>query len=571
VVRHTSGTSVAAALGVASGLLLDVVIAASFGAGTATDAFFVAARIPLGIAAILLVGANQALVPAISTWLVHRTRHETWRLTTATMLATLLLGTALALAATLLSGPLIAITAPGLDEASSSLAVQLSRILFWTVPLIAVAEVLRALLNALHSFVAPALMHVVLNGVAAAIVIGGVAGSGTGVVQTSTIEVVAWAYLAGAVLQAVFLLLVALRRGYRPVAGRLRDPEVLAVGRLSVRPLLGAALNPLARVIEQVFISFLPPGSITILNYGYRLISAIGGSVLFRSVIVVLLPRLTRATAERDRGEVRSLTRLGVQVMLGLSVPLTALMAVLAGPAVLAVFQRKSFTAADAELLGQVLAVYAISLVGSAVQRAFLAPFFARLDTKVPLRNTVYGVLANLVLIPPLLVLAGDDRQAVIAVALAYSLAQYVNVLHAGVRMRRDLEIRLPGVGGTLLRLLVAGIVMAGVLVAGRVALDPEAASRWMSLLLTAAIGLAGIVVFILVAVGLGLGDVERGFVRLRRKGSGDSLPAPAVDPPGMPQPDDPADPGPPLPAPADPGAPTDPSRGSPGGPPAAT
>jgi peptidoglycan biosynthesis protein MviN/MurJ (putative lipid II flippase) len=192
VVRHTSGTSVAAALGVASGLLLDVVIAASFGAGTATDAFFVAARIPLGIAAILLVGANQALVPAISTWLVHRTRHETWRLTTATMLATLLLGTALALAATLLSGPLIAITAPGLDEASSSLAVQLSRILFWTVPLIAVAEVLRALLNALHSFVAPALMHVVLNGVAAAIVIGGVAGSGTGVVQTSTSRGLTW-------------------------------------------------------------------------------------------------------------------------------------------------------------------------------------------------------------------------------------------------------------------------------------------------------------------------------------------------------------------------------------------
>ena len=134
-----------------------------------------------------------------------------------------------------------------------------------------------------------------MNGVAAAIVLA------TG---PEAIRVIASAYLAGAVLQAVFLFMVAMVRGCRMTPGRVRDPEVAAVGRLCVRPLTGAALNPLARVVEQVFISFLPPGSITILNYGYRLISAIGGSVLFRSVIVVLLPRLTRATSQEDRSKV---------------------------------------------------------------------------------------------------------------------------------------------------------------------------------------------------------------------------------------------------------------------------
>ena len=562
MVRHTGSTSVAAALGVASGLFLDVVIAASFGAGVESDAFFVAARIPLGIAAILLVGANQALVPAISTWLVQRSQHETWRLTTATMTATLLLGTVVAVVGALLSAPLIAVTAPGLDEATASLAVQLSRILFWVVPLVAVAEVLRALLNALHSFVAPALMHVVLNGAAAAIVISGGA---------NAIEVVVWAYLAGAVLQAVFLLVVALRRGYRPVGGRLRDPEVFAVARLSVRPLLGAALNPLARVAEQIFISYLPPGSITILNYGSRLIHAIGGSVLFRSVIVVLLPRLTRATAEGDTSEVRGLTRLGVQVMLGVSVPLTALMAILAGPAVLAVFERRNFDAADARLLGEVLAVFAISLIGSAVQRAFLAPFFARLNTRVPLRNTIYGVLANLALIPPFLAIAGDDRDAVIAVALAYSLAQYVNLVHAGVRMRRDLGIGLPGIGASLVRLLVAGAAMSGVLIGGRLALRPEeATSGWLGLLLTAVIGLVGLGVFVLVALGLGLGDVERRFLRLRRKAPPGTVPATALDPTGLPEADDASDPGPQL-GPGQGSRPTEPGPGSPDERPAAT
>ncbi|MGZ8578964.1 MAG: murein biosynthesis integral membrane protein MurJ [Actinomycetota bacterium] len=514
VVRHTSSTSVAAALGVASGLLLDVVIAASFGAGQATDAFFVAARIPFGIAAILLVGANQALVPAISTWLERRGRRETWRLTTTTLLATSAIGVAVALLATILAGPLIALTAPGLDPGSSAEAVRLSRILFWLVPLVAVAEVFRAVLNALHSFVAPALMHVVLNGVAAAIVIAGVTdGDSEGIV------VVAWAYVAGAALQAVFLLVAALWRGYRPVRGPLRDPEVAAVGRLCVRPLAGAALNPVARIVEQIFISYLPSGSITILNYGYRLISAIGGSVLFRSVIVVLLPRLTRATSRKEHAEVRALTRLGVQVMLGLSIPLTALMAVLAGPAVLAIFQREKFDAADASLLGKVLAVYALSLVGSAVQRAFLAPFFAALNTKVPLRNTIYGVLANLLLIPPLLFVFGDRQEAVVGVALAYSLAQYVNVLHGGIRMKRDLKIGLPGIGATLVRLLIAGTVMAAVMIGGRIVLGPSPTSTaFVQLAIVTVIALVGIAVFLGVAMLLGLGDLEQRFVLLRRK-----------------------------------------------------
>lgn len=72
--RQSGLTSVAAAAAVASGLVLDVSIAASFGAGRATDAFFVAARIPLGLVAIVMVAANQALVPSISTWLTGARR-----------------------------------------------------------------------------------------------------------------------------------------------------------------------------------------------------------------------------------------------------------------------------------------------------------------------------------------------------------------------------------------------------------------------------------------------------------------------------------------------------------------
>src|SRR5262249_35589478 len=148
------------------------------------------------------------------------------------------------------------------------------------------------------------------------------------------ITVVAQAFVAGAIGQLVFLAGTAAWIGFRPgVDEGLLAPEVRAAGRLSVRPIAGATLNPLARIVEQITISFLPPGSITLLNYAYRLISAIGGSVFFRSVIVVIVPRLTEATAMGREREAARMTRHGITLVLAIAVPLTMFMAVLAQPA----------------------------------------------------------------------------------------------------------------------------------------------------------------------------------------------------------------------------------------------
>ena len=510
VVRQSGLTSVAAGLAIASGLLLDVVIAARYGAGAETDAFFLAASIPLGIVAIVMVGANQALVPTISTWILKKDLSESWRLCSILLAGSLVLGGALVAAVSVLAWPLMRVIGPGLSGEQVDLAASLARILFLVVPLVGAAEILRALLNARYSFFAPAVMHVVLNAVAVSIVIAW--GDG--------IRVVAWAYVAGAAAQLLFMLVVSVRRGFRPTATlALRDPDVVAAGRLLVRPLAGAGLNPVARVAERALVSFLPPGSITLLSYGYRLISAIGGSVLFRSVMVALLPRLTEEGHQEDPGEFRATTRLGVRIMLAISIPLTSLMGVLAVPATIAVFNRGSLTRDEAQLLGVALAVYAGSLVGSAWQRAMLAPFFAKLDTRVPLRNTAYGVVANLALVPLLVLPFGhDSADGIVGVAAAYSLAQYVNVAHAWYRMRRDLDIHLDGMGGFVWRLVVASVAMTGVLLGGYAALDlGSPLGRWRLLLETGAVAIAGTAAFALTLRLIGGGeftDLTRSFRR---------------------------------------------------------
>jgi putative peptidoglycan lipid II flippase len=511
ILAQSALTSVAAAGSILAGLLLDVVIAARFGAGQITDSFFVAARLPLGLVAIVMVGANQALVPRFTSWLAIKGRRSAWRLISILLTSSFLAGVALVGVVAIVAEPLMRLTAPGLSGPQLELAASTSRVMFAIVPLVVAAEIVRALLNSLYSFIAPAAMNVIMNGVAAGLVITGPA----------DIKRIAWAYVIGAAAQLVFVSIVAFRRGFRFHASlRVRDPEIVGAYRLCVRPIAGASLNPAARVGEQLFASFLPPGAITISNYAYRLVSAVGGAVFFRSIIVTLVPRLTSAVTRKDDDETFRTVRLGMQLMLLASVPLTVFMAVLARPASQALFRRGSFDRSDATLLGITLAVYALSLVGSAVQRALLAYFFSKLDTRTPLRNTIYGVLANMAFLPLCMLPFGfHNRDAVIGIALAYSLAQYVNVAHAWARLRPALGRKLGGMWGFFARLCVVSGLSGAVMLAGYRLLDLNAPMTRQELLVrTAAVAVAGLVVLGALSAALvptQLREIKRGRVRV--------------------------------------------------------
>lgn len=510
LIRQTGNAGVVAAVAVASGLLLDVAIAARLGAGRSSDAYFAGIRLPLGIVAIVMVATNQALVPLFSTWKVHRGNRALAADVGHVLNATVLVSTAAAAAFAALAGPLVAVTVPGFDATTTRTAISVARITVFVIPLVCAAEVLRAYLNARFAYVVAAAMNVSMNVVAAAIVfIGG----------PGRVLWVAWAYLIGAAAQLLFMAVMSIRRGWRPTWG-VRAPAVRDAGRHATRPLVAASLNPAARLVEQAVVSFLPPGTLTVVHYGYRLVSAVGGAVFFRSVTVALVPRLTEAVARGDEAATRRTTALGIKVTLAIALPLTAFMAVLASPAVQILFRRGSFEREDARLLGLVLAVYAASLVGSGLQRALLSPFFARLDTRTPLRNTAYGVAANLLVLVVLVQFHRDDQDwAVAAIALAYSGAQYVNVAHAAVRLRQTVGPPFAGTYSWTMRLSIASAA-AGAVMWGLAELSNlfERVDRATMATLGAATGVAGGVTLVLALAALLRTDLRTTVSQLRRR-----------------------------------------------------
>jgi len=123
----------------------------------------------------------------------------------------LIAGVALVALTWLIAWPLMRVTAPGISGSEVNLAASMVPIVFAMVPLVAIAEVMRAYLNARYAFVAPALMTVVLNGLGAVMILV------LPLLDPSfkNIHLVAYAFLAGAVAQAIFMVLMAIRQGLR--------------------------------------------------------------------------------------------------------------------------------------------------------------------------------------------------------------------------------------------------------------------------------------------------------------------------------------------------------------------
>lgn len=440
VIRQSALTSVVALVAVLSGLVLDVVVIASFGAGTESDAFVLAARLPLAITAIAIVVANQVLVPTFTAWETDLADGERARATSGLLVIVGVGASAVAGLMAVAAYPVMRALAPTLDPSRVELAASLARTMVWFVPCVLVAELFRAWLNARYSFAVPAAMTLLLNVTAVSVIL----------LSPRNIAIVPTAYVAGAAVEVLVLIGMAVYRGWRPAAPTFSHPQVRVALRRFARPALGAGLNPLMRTFEMSLALLLPAGAATILHYGNRVASAVGGTVVFRSLMVALLPRQTRAYVTGDQEKFQLLVGTGLRLMSYVSVPMGVLGVALAKPASIAVFQGGRFDAEGAALLGAALMVYAASFPGSGLQRALLAPFYAMRDTRTPLVNTVLGIAANAVLLPAAMWFAPTDQLKILAVAAAYSASQYVNVAHAWWAVRRKTSVDLPYAGSDL-------------------------------------------------------------------------------------------------------------------------
>ena len=506
--RSSAGIAAFAGAGVFSGFLVDASMAAIFGAGARTDAFFIAATIPFALASLLLAATNQVLVPLVNGWFRESSDQEALARIGSLLGTGLAIGAAVAVVGILLAPVIPAVIAPGAAAETQRAAATMTALLFVTVVTRVGAEILRATLNARFSFVGPAAMPLVENGTVLVLIL--VLHPHFGV------RSVAIGYFVGGVAQFAFMAIVAATRGVlaRPRV-RFRDPEVRSALRLMVLPLSGTGLIMLSRIAERFLASFLPAGQLTILNYAWVVVNSIGGAVFFRSVVVALLPRLSQA--RDDERATRRILGDGVLLMLVISIPLLVVVVVLAQPLVALAFQRGAFNASQAAMLAGVIAIYALQFPFDAVNRVYVSYWYARLDTVVPFWNVAIGVVLDIVFAIALFFPWG-----IYGIAFAYVLSSVGYLAHGVWSVHRRVSMPTREIITYAVKISLASIASGAVMVLVLEAL-PKArdfATRLTDLAVPAIIG-GAVLVIGLAALRVRIWGVLLPGVGRRRRASG--------------------------------------------------
>ena len=450
-------------------LVRDSLQARYVGASFASDAFTIAFRLPNMFRALFAEGAfNAAFIP-----MFNRKVGETGELSAGldfaeralSVLFAVLLGfTAIMLAA---AWPITWAMSLGFNNATPdqfAFAVQLSRITIPYLMLISLASLLGGILNSLDKFWVNAAAPILLN---IAMVTALVFFNGD---PYETARAQAVAVPIGGLLQLAWLALACRRAGVslRPRLPRV-DPEVRRLMKLILPAAMGAGASQVNLLISSALAArLLAAGSISYIYYADRL-NQLPLGLIGIGLGTILLPTISRLLGAGREAEAMETQNRGTELALFLTLPAMVALIVAAEPIVRGLFQYGAFDAADTRACAWALAGFSVGLPSYVLVKVLTPGFYARQDTRTPVRYAMWSVgvniVANIVLIP----LLGH-----VGPPLATALASTVNVamLYRTLRKRghfavdAQLRRRLP-------RLALAALLMGAAVFGLESLLDP--------------------------------------------------------------------------------------------------
>jgi putative peptidoglycan lipid II flippase len=412
------------------GYVRDFYIARIFGASLATDAFFVAFKIPNLLRRMFAEGAfSQAFVPILAGYKQANSPQDTRTLidSVSTLLFLALVVTA---ALGMAAAPLIVyVTAPGFaaDPAKYALTVQMLRIVFPYIVFISLVALSAGILNTWNRFSVPAISPALLN---ISFIVGAAFFAGY---FDPPVLVLAWAVFIGGLLQLAFQLPFLVKLGLLP-RWRLdfSHPGVRRLLLLMVPAAFGVSVSQVSLLINQIFASFLPTGSVSWLYYADRLMELPAG-VLGVAVGTILLPSLSKYHAGAQHAEYGRLLDWGLRITVLLAVPSAVALAVLALPLIAMLFHYGRFSAEDAWMTRQALVAYSVGLVGMILVKILAPGFYARQNIATPVK---IGIVTLVLTQAMNLALVGPLRHA--GLALAIGLGACLNAALLYRYLRRD-------------------------------------------------------------------------------------------------------------------------------------
>jgi putative peptidoglycan lipid II flippase len=431
IARAAGAMSLATLLSRVLGLVRDMTLASFFGAAGASDAFFVAFRIPNLLRELFAEGSmSSAYVPVLTKVQTTEGRAEANRLVRAALTFMLLLVGAVCVLGAIFAPQIVIAIAPGFRADPRKLAqtVLLARIMFPFLLFVSLAAVLMGALNTRRVFFVPALAPAVLNVVWIAsvpLLAGRV---------SPAVAAVAMGVAVGGFAQMAFQIPSYLRAGFSLAPSfDFGHPGLRRMGALILPATLGMAVAQINIFVSNILASFLPQGSITCLYYSMRLVQFPVG-IFGVAMGMAVLPALSEHAARGETDRLREDFSYALRLLFFITVPAMAGLIALRGPIVNLLFLRGRFDEAAAAATAEALLFYALGVWAMVGVRIVTATFYALQETRMPVRVGIGAVIVNIALS---IALMGPLAHA--GLALANACASMANFAALFLLLRRRL------------------------------------------------------------------------------------------------------------------------------------
>ncbi|MBA4396558.1 MAG: murein biosynthesis integral membrane protein MurJ [Syntrophus sp. (in: bacteria)] len=494
------------------GFLRDMVVAAFFGAGLVTDAFFVAFRIPNLLRRLLGEGSlTVAFVPVFTEYLDKKPKAEALELANIAFTILSIILVAVSILGVIFSPLIVAVMAPGFTKipAQYDLTVFLNRLMFPYIFFISLVALCMGILNSLRHFAAPALSPVILN---ISIILAALTLRDF---FEEPIVALAVGVMIGGVLQLAMQWPFLVRMGVRlKPAFNFAHPGIKKIGMLMLPAVFGAAIYQINVFVGTILASFLPSGSVSYLYYADRIVELPLG-VFAIAVGTATLPSFSDQISKGNLDEFKKTLAFSMRLILFVTIPAMIALIALREPIISVLFQRGHFDATSTMLTAQALFFYAVGLWAFSVIRVIVSAFYSLQDTKTPMKAAIVALVVNVVFS---LILMFPLKHG--GLALATSIASAVNVILLTVILTKKIgSFTDRDFYGSVFRMILASAVMwmAIVLVDWIFPWQSGGTFQHRLIFLTAAIA-AGATAFFSVCAAMKISEMTAVIGLLRRK-----------------------------------------------------
>jgi putative peptidoglycan lipid II flippase len=446
-----------------TGLWRDMVYASAFSV-LVTDAWLTAYQIPNFLRRLFAEGAfSQAFVPVVSEYRTRNTTEETRELvdSVAGTLGGFLL--VVSLIGSLASPVLIWFMARGFPVGSEkfTIAVEMLR---WTFPylfFVSMTALAGGVLNSYGNFAIPAFSSVLLN------VVMIIAALWVSPHLDKPYMALAIGVFVAGIAQVLIHLPVLLRlKLLRRPRWAFNHEGVRRIGKLMVPAIVGSSMGQISVMISAAIATGLAEGSVTWLYLADRIVEFPLG-IFSIGLATVILPSLSAHHAAESPDKFNATLDWSLRLIFIIVVPAAVALFVLAGPMTALMFYRGQFTVESVHMTTQSTMAYAVALLGWSLVKVLSPGYFARQDTKTPVRTAMwsFGLTMGLNITAITILFINGQRLMPgmhIFLALATAAGASLNpwLLYRGLR-RQGVYQPISGWKLFMLRIVLASAVMA--------------------------------------------------------------------------------------------------------------